>query len=137
MALTTDDTNYTDKKSVVSVKSVVKTEPCDRQRGYFESCRMGKSGLLNQRGSHWKQMNSRKLLLKALNSPQNLRFVEAIKLAEAFGFQLERISGSHHILKRSGIEELVNLQNVRGVAKPYQVRQLIKLVEKHNLRLND
>jgi len=82
-------------------------------------------------------MNSRKLLEKALNSPQSLRFSEVLKLAQAFGFQLDRISGSHHILRRAGIPELVNVQNVKGMAKPYQVRQLLKLVERHNLSLGE
>ena len=82
-------------------------------------------------------MNSRKLLQKALDSPQSLRFSEVLKLAEAFGFQLDRISGSHHILKCSAIPEILNLQNVRGMAKPYQVRQLIKLVERYNLQLSE
>ena len=82
-------------------------------------------------------MNSQKLLRKALDHPQGLRFVEALKLARGFGFQLDRINGSHHILKRSGIPELVNLQNVRGMAKPYQVRQLLKLVEMNNLTLEN
>jgi hypothetical protein len=82
-------------------------------------------------------MNSQKLLRKALENPRGLRFAEALKLAQAFGFQLDRINGSHHILKRAGIPELVNLQNVRGMAKPYQVRQLVKLVEMHNLTLEN
>ena len=82
-------------------------------------------------------MNSRRLLQTALNSPQSLRFAEAVKLAQSFGFRLDRVSGSHHIMKRAGIPELVNLQNVKGMAKPYQVRQLMKLVEKHNLPLAD
>jgi predicted RNA binding protein YcfA (HicA-like mRNA interferase family) len=82
-------------------------------------------------------MKSRKLLEKALNSPQSLRFSEVLKLTQAFGFQLDRISGSHHILRRAGIPELVNVQNVRGMSKPYQVRQLLKLVERHNLSLGE
>ncbi len=82
-------------------------------------------------------MNSRKLLEKALNSPQSLRFSEVLRLARSFGFRLDRTSGSHHILKRAGIPELVNLQNVGGMAKPYQVRQLLKLVERHNLSLGE
>jgi len=41
------------------------------------------------------------------------------------------------MLARSDIPELVNLQNVRGQAKPYQMRQFLKLVEKHNLELED
>ncbi len=35
------------------------------------------------------------------------------------------------------VRELVNLQNVNGKAKPYQVRQFFQLVEKYNLQLGD
>ncbi len=38
-------------------------------------------------------------------------------------------------LFRSG--ELVNLQDVDGKAKPYQIRQFLKLVERYNLQLGD
>jgi predicted RNA binding protein YcfA (HicA-like mRNA interferase family) len=53
-------------------------------------------------------MQSQKLLEKAINRPQNLRFAEAVKLAGAFGFKLDRVRGSHHILKRADIHELLN-----------------------------
>lgn len=33
------------------------------------------------------------------------------------------------------VPELVNLQNVKGQAKPYQVRQLLRLIERYNLQL--
>jgi hypothetical protein len=33
-------------------------------------------------------MQAAKLIEKALSSPQNIRFGEAVKLAEAFGFRL-------------------------------------------------
>lgn len=58
-----------------------------------------------------------------------------VALAEAFGFQLLRTSGSHHIFGRAGIREQLNLQNVSGKAKPYQVRQFLKIVERYNLSL--
>jgi hypothetical protein len=35
----------------------------------------------------------------------------------------------------SSIAEQVNLQEVAGKAKPYQIRQLLRLVERYNLRL--
>jgi hypothetical protein len=82
-------------------------------------------------------MKASKLLQKALSSPNNLRFEEARVLAEAFGFRLSRVSGSHHIFVRAGVQELLNLQDVRGKAKPYQLRQLLELVERHNLSLED
>ena len=81
-------------------------------------------------------MKARKLLQKALSSPGNLRFEEACSLARAFGFQLSRVKGSHHIFARQGVPELVNLQEVGGKAKPYQVRQLLSLVERYNLTLD-
>jgi hypothetical protein len=31
----------------------------------------------------------------------------------------------------------VNLQEVKGEAKPYQIRQLLRIVEKYNLTLED
>ena len=82
-------------------------------------------------------MNRRKLLLKILGGSKNIRFSDMINLAIGFGFEISRIEGSHHILSRPDIPELVNLQNVKGEAKPYQVRQFLKLVEKHNLTLED
>ncbi|NWG12884.1 MAG: type II toxin-antitoxin system HicA family toxin [Acidobacteria bacterium] len=80
-------------------------------------------------------MNPRKLLRKALASPSNLRFEQACALARAFGFHLSRVSGSHHIFAHPNVNELLNLQEVRGKAKPYQVRQLLQLAERYNLSL--
>jgi len=53
------------------------------------------------------------------------------------GFRMQRTSGSHHIFVHPGLPELLNLQEVRGEAKPYQIRQLLRLVERYNLRLED
>ncbi len=53
----------------------------------------------------------------------------------AFGFQLSRIKESHHIFVHPRFRELVNLQEVDGKAKPYQVRQLLEIVERYNLGL--
>ena len=74
------------------------------------------------------------LLQKAIRSPASLRFGEMVRLAEAFGFREARQQGSHHIFIRPDVKELVNIQDVHGMAKPYQVRQLLKLVERYNLK---
>jgi len=79
----------------------------------------------------------RKLLKKALSSPRNMRFEEMVTLVEAFGFRLSRVKGSHHIFVHPQVQELVNLQNVGGKAKPYQIRQFLRLVERYNLTLGD
>lgn len=82
-------------------------------------------------------MKKRRLLRKAVSSPKSIRFKELVALTEAFGFRLNRISGSHHIFSHEDIPEIVNLQEAEGKAKPYQIRQLLKLVERYNLTLED
>ena len=63
----------------------------------------------------------------------DVRFEELYQAAELFGFKFKGGKGSHRIYVREGIKELLNSQDVKGKAKPYQVRQLIKLIEKYNL----
>ena len=82
-------------------------------------------------------MKPRKTLEKILFGSKNIRFDDLTALVRAFGFRLSRISGSHHIFTHPGIPELVNLQDVRGQAKPYQVRQFMNLAERYNLQLED
>ena len=60
-----------------------------------------------------------------------------LRLAWGFGFRLARVSGSHHILVHPDVPELANLQDVGGEAKPYQIRQFLRLVERYNLKLED
>jgi predicted RNA binding protein YcfA (HicA-like mRNA interferase family) len=80
-----------------------------------------------------------KKLLKRLSegSLQNVAFSDIIKLVESFGFKLARVSGSHHIFTHPEIPELINLQEVKGHAKPYQIRQFLRLVERYNLKLEE
>lgn len=60
-----------------------------------------------------------------------------VKLLEAFGFTLARVNGSHHIFSHPAIPEVVNIQNLKGKAKPYQIRQFLTLVEIRNLTFED
>jgi len=70
------------------------------------------------------------------NNPRDVHFRVLQRVVEAFGFELKRISGSHHIYVRPGVPEPLNLQDVRREAKPYQVRQFLALVEKYQLELD-
>ncbi len=79
----------------------------------------------------------RKILQKILAGSKNIRFSDIIELVEGFGFQLSRTDGSHHIFVHPDIPELVNLQEVKGQAKPYQMRQFLKLIERHSLKLEE
>lgn len=82
-------------------------------------------------------MRKKRLLEKALSGSKNIRFGDMTRLVEAFGFQLSRFSGSHHIFIHPDIPEQINLQSVKGQAKPYQIRQFLKLVERYNLTLEN
>jgi predicted RNA binding protein YcfA (HicA-like mRNA interferase family) len=68
---------------------------------------------------------------------RNVRFSDFIALVEAFGFHLMRTEGSHRIFGHPAIDELLNLQEVRREAKPYQIRQFLRLVERYNLEIEN
>ena len=83
-------------------------------------------------------MNRRKLFARLVTGAvQNVAFADLQSLVTGFGFQLRRVSGSHYIYGHPAIPELINLQNVDGQAKPYQIRQVLRLVERYNLELED
>ena len=82
-------------------------------------------------------MNRRKLLQTILSGSRDVRFAELTGLVEGFGFHLARVSGSHHIFIHPDVRELINLQSVKGKAKPYQIQQFLRLVERYNLTLGD
>jgi predicted RNA binding protein YcfA (HicA-like mRNA interferase family) len=65
----------------------------------------------------------------------NVRFRDLVALVEALGFQRRRIAGSHHIYVHPVLDELVNLQDVDGQAKPYQVRQVLRIAVRYALPL--
>jgi predicted RNA binding protein YcfA (HicA-like mRNA interferase family) len=81
-------------------------------------------------------MNPRRLLERlAGGSFNNVGFADAQQLVLAFGFRLVRTEGSHHIYVHPDVPVLLNLQNVRGEAKPYQLRQMVRLAERYRLSL--
>lgn len=82
-------------------------------------------------------MKKAKLLKKLLAGSKNISFSDATTCAKTFGFRLDRINGSHHIFVHAEIPELVNLQNKKGKAVPYQVKQLLQLIERYNLQMED
>ena len=82
-------------------------------------------------------MNKKKLLAKIAGGSKNISFNEMVTLIEAFGFRLSRVNGSHHIFVHPEVPELVNLQEIGGKAKSYQIRQFLRLVELYDLELED
>jgi len=75
-----------------------------------------------------------KLVGKILSgtSDANINFDELCQLLHNLGFE-ERIRGSHHIFRKEGIIEKINLQRDDNKAKAYQVRQVRNVILKYNL----
>jgi hypothetical protein len=76
-----------------------------------------------------------KFLAAAKANPTGLSFLQLCRLAEGAGFTLARVSGDHHIYSRPGLKEIINLQPRQGKAKPYQVRQVLGLIEKYKIEV--
>jgi hypothetical protein len=73
-----------------------------------------------------------KLLRQALDAPHTLRFEELCYLARSFDFVERGGEGSHRIYKRPGRRPL-SFQNCNGMAKEYQVKQLLDALRELNL----
>lgn len=72
------------------------------------------------------------LLILRGNSDANIPFNELCQLLLRLGFE-ERIKGSHHVFRKAGVEEKINLQKDGAKAKPYQVRQVRNVILKNKL----
>lgn len=79
-----------------------------------------------------------KLLVQILQgaSDANVTFSDLRNLLKHLGFE-ERIRGSHHLFRKTGVEEKINLQKAGSKAKVYQVRQVRKVILKYNLGAAD
>ena len=78
-------------------------------------------------------MNRKEIYQKLKRNPKNVRFEELCRAVELFGFEFRGGSGSHRVFVRVGVREILNFQEVKGKAKPYQVRQFIRIIENYNL----
>jgi hypothetical protein len=79
-------------------------------------------------------MDKRYLLKELKANPKKIRFARVCQIAEEFGFQTREGTGSHRVYYRDGVREILNFQNEGGWAKAYQVKQLIKIIERYDLQ---
>ena len=83
-------------------------------------------------------MNNRALLRRlAQGRLQNVSFSDFEGLVEAFGFRFVRVHGSHRFYEHPAVPVVLNLQPRRGEAKPYQIRQVMRLVQLYALHLEE
>ena len=74
-----------------------------------------------------------KLFRKMLLCQKNFKFSDFILIIEIFGFFYQRTNGSHQIYHNEFIRENIHIQNSEGDAKPYQIRQFLKILEQYKL----
>jgi hypothetical protein len=65
-------------------------------------------------------------------SDANIGFDDLVRMLRWLGFE-ERTRGSHHIFRRQGVRELINLQREGSRAKVYQVRQVRQVLLRYGL----
>ena len=75
-----------------------------------------------------------KLLFQILRgtADASLKFEDLCGLLEKIGFE-KRIRGSHHMFRKEGVLEKINLQRDGNKAKTYQVRQVRAILLKYKL----
>ena len=77
------------------------------------------------------------ILKKMADSPKNIRFTELCKVCDSY-FGAARQSGSSHRVYKTPWQgdPRVNIQNNKGKAKAYQVKQVLKAIERLNNESN-
>jgi hypothetical protein len=68
----------------------------------------------------------------SVDSDTNINFYKLCNVLHKLGFQ-ERIRGDHYIFTKEGVEEIINIQPIGSVAKPYQVKQVRQIILKYKL----
>lgn len=69
-------------------------------------------------------------------SDANIDFSDLCQLLRRLGFD-ERVRGSHHLFRKAGIVEKLNLQRDGSKAKAYQVRQVRAVILRYKLEIEE
>ena len=72
-----------------------------------------------------------KIVEQMKNSQNNIKFNDLCKVCEHYFGKPRQVNGSHAVYKTPWIgDPRVNVQNDKGKAKHYQVKQVLKAIEK-------
>ena len=72
-----------------------------------------------------------KILTQMSNNPQGIRFSDLCKICDAYFGEPRQAGSSHRIYRLPWTgDPRVNIQNAKGKAKAYQVRQVLQAVKK-------
>jgi len=82
----------------------------------------------------WPVVKPRSILEAARANPVGVRFKELVKLILAMGYRFDHQTGSHAIYERLGFPSL-NIQPIKSMAKDYQVRRVIKVIDEYGIEV--
>ena len=90
----------------------------------MQLCKMNRVKIMN-----------RKVYDSVLNgkADNNIDFSDFRNLIIDLGFTFKNQEGSHIVYYHYGINEIINIQKKGNKAKDYQVRQLRKIIKKHDI----
>lgn len=72
-----------------------------------------------------------KTLAGMRNNPKNVRYDDLYSVCSHYFGSPRQESGSHAVFKKPWLgDPRINIQNDNGMAKPYQVRQVLKAIDK-------
>lgn len=78
-----------------------------------------------------------KLYERLVATRTSIRFRDFQRILEAFGFTLDRITGSHHIYVHPQVPRPLSIQPRGNMAKPYQIDQFLDNVEEFGLEMDE
>lgn len=72
-----------------------------------------------------------KVIVQMSRSPKGVRFADLSRVCEHFFGQPRQSGSSHAVFKTPWLgDPRVNIQNEKSMAKPYQVKQVLKAIER-------
>jgi len=71
------------------------------------------------------------LVAEMRRNPKGVRFQDLCRVCDFYFGEARQTSGSHRVYKTPWVgDPRVNVQNEKGMAKTYQVRQVLKAIER-------
>lgn len=75
--------------------------------------------------------NIQEILILMRNNPKEIRFNDLCKVCEEYFGKPRQSGSSHHVYKTPWRgDPRVNIQNAKGKAKPYQVKQVLQAIDR-------
>lgn len=80
----------------------------------------------------------KEILTLMRSNSKSIRFKDLCKVCDAYFEEPKQSGSSHRVYKTPWIgDPRVNIQNDKGKAKPYQIRQVLQAVERMEVNKND